>query len=193
MAALQEELTRIKAASVITPARHMEVPTPSSGPVAAPTFVEPAAPPELFASAEPNAPSASAAPPVEPVDLPPPEPELPPATAESPAFAAPVFATAGERRYFGQNIRSALDLEEMLGTKWLNKLGVAILVLGVAFFLAYELQTMRPAGKDAVGFLVGAGLLVSGVVLERREVYRILARAAVGGGWALLFFTTYAP
>src|SRR5439155_9817685 len=49
-----------------------------------------------------------------------------------------------------------------------------------------------PAGKVLVGYLVGAGLLGSGIVFERRERYRILARAGIGGGWALLFFTTYA-
>jgi hypothetical protein len=32
-------------------------------------------------------------------------------------------------------------------TNWLNKLGIFILVLGVAFFLAYQLKILGPAGK----------------------------------------------
>jgi hypothetical protein len=35
-------------------------------------------------------------------------------------------------------------------------------------------------------------MLGGGIWLERRERYRLLGRAGIGGGWALLFFTTYA-
>src|SRR5205807_62548 len=91
-----------------------------------------------------------------------------------------------------QHVKSSLDLEETLGTNWLNKLGIAILVLGVAFFLAYQLKTLGPAGKVLVGYAVGGLLLGAGVWFERHDRYRVLARAGVGGGWALLFFTTYA-
>ncbi len=80
----------------------------------------------------------------------------------------------------------------MLGTNWLNKLGIVLLVLGVAFFLAYELKTFGPAGKVLVGYVTGAVMLGLGIWFERGERYRILARAGIGGGWALLFFTTYA-
>lgn len=89
-------------------------------------------------------------------------------------------------------MRSALDVEERLGTNWLNKLGIMILVLGIAFFLAYQLQTLGPAGKVLVGYVASAALLGSGIYFERSDRYRILARAGIGGGWALLFFTTYA-
>ena len=80
----------------------------------------------------------------------------------------------------------------MLGTNWLNKLGVAMVVLGIAFFLAYQLRTLGPAGKVLVGFATGGVMLAAGIWFDRKERYRILARAGIGGGWALLFFTTYA-
>jgi uncharacterized membrane protein len=83
-------------------------------------------------------------------------------------------------------------MEEMLGANWLNKLGVIILVIGVALFLAYQLKTLGPAGKILVGYVVSAALLIAGLLFEKREPYRILARAGIGGGWALLYFTTYA-
>jgi uncharacterized membrane protein len=89
-------------------------------------------------------------------------------------------------------LKSSLDIEEMLGTNWLNKLGIVILVLGVAFFLAYQLKALGPAGKVLVGFVTAGVMLVAGIWFDRKERYRILARAGVGGGWALLFFTTYA-
>jgi uncharacterized membrane protein len=93
---------------------------------------------------------------------------------------------------FGDRVKSSHDLEERLGTNWLNKLGIGILVLGIAFFLAYELKEFGPAGKIAVGCITALVLLGGGISLERNERYRILSWAGIGGGWALLFFTTYA-
>src|SRR5207245_958973 len=89
-------------------------------------------------------------------------------------------------------LKSSLDMEEMLATNWLNKLGIVILVLGVAFFLAYQLKNLGPAGKVLVGAIISAAMLGTGLWFERSDRYRILARAAIGGGWALLFFVTYA-
>jgi len=88
--------------------------------------------------------------------------------------------------------RKLVNLEETLGTNWLNKLGVVILVIGIALFLAYELSELGPAGKITVGYLVSAVMIGAGIFFERREQWRILARAGIGGGWALLYFTTYA-
>lgn len=93
--------------------------------------------------------------------------------------------------YVAPNLKSVLDLEEILGTNWLNKIGISILVLGIAFFLAYQIRTLGPAGKVLVGYLVATAMLGAGI-FERHERYRVLARADVGGGWALLFFVTYA-
>jgi uncharacterized membrane protein len=108
----------------------------------------------------------------------------------SAAAPPPSFSTPGPS--LADRLKSALDIEEMLGTNWLNKVGVAMLVLGVAFFLAYQLKTLGPAGKVLVGLAASGVLLGAGIWAERHERYRILARAGVGGGWALLFFTTYA-
>jgi len=86
----------------------------------------------------------------------------------------------------------AVSLEERLGANWLNKLGIAILVIGLAFFLAVRLKTMGPGGKVLTGLTISLVLLGGGIWLERKQTYRIFARAGIGGGWALLFFTTFA-
>jgi uncharacterized membrane protein len=104
----------------------------------------------------------------------------------------PSSATAESALSLADRFKSSLDVEEMLGTNWLNKLGIVILVLGVAFFLAYQLKALGPAGKVLVGFVTAAVMLGAGIWFDRRERYRILARAGIGGGWALAFFTTYA-
>jgi len=102
------------------------------------------------------------------------------------------FAATEPERSLADQFKSSLDVEEMLGTNWLNKLGIVILVLGVAFFLAYQLKTLGPTGKVLVGFVTSGVMLGAGVWFDRKARYRILARAGIGGGWALLFFTTYA-
>jgi uncharacterized membrane protein len=126
--------------------------------------------------------------------LPPSTPDrvIPPADTPVPPPPPPRFATVGPASSLADRLKSSLDVEEMLGVNWLNKLGIVILVLGVAFFLAYQLKTLGPAGKVLVGIVTAGVMLGAGIWFDRKERYRILARAGIGGGWALLFFTTYA-
>lgn len=84
------------------------------------------------------------------------------------------------------------SFEEALGTNWLQKLGIVLLVLGVASFGIYELAALGSFGKVVVSYLVAVGLLGGGIFLEKRERYQLLGRTGIGGGWALFFFTTYA-
>ena len=88
--------------------------------------------------------------------------------------------------------RRAFDIEEKLGTNWLSKLGIIILVIGVVFFIAYKLRTMGPLGKDMAGFATSIVLLGGGIFLERKSNYRLLGQTVIGGGWALTYFMTYA-
>ena len=118
-------------------------------------------------------------------------PKTPPSISPE-SIPAPSFAATHIEPSLFERFKSSLDIEEMLGTDWLNKLGIILLVLGVAFFLAYQLREMGPGGKVTVGFVTAGVMLGAGIWLERKDRYRILARAAIGGGWALLFFTAYA-
>ncbi len=131
---------------------------------------------------------------------PPPLPTMPPVSAATatpnapaPPIAPPQFHTLDSKKpAVRSTTKRVLNIEEVLGTNWLNKLGMILVVMGVASFLVYEMRELGAAGKVMVGYLVGAVLLGVGLFFERRERWRILARAAVGGGSALLYFTTYA-
>ncbi len=149
-------------------------------------------------SAKPSKVPSAVSPPIPP-RTPPLPPQAPAAvfarSAESdraPTGLPPSLTPASSAPSVVERLASIRNLEEVLGTNWLNKLGVIILVFGVAFFLAYQVRTLGPAGKIATGCLVAVVMLGAGVFYERRERWRILARAAIGGGWALLFFTAYA-
>ena len=150
---------------------------------------------EIQTRERPSEPVRIVAPPVVvPAPVPAPAPVViaaaPPASAPPPAVAATPPQPTGPT--WSERVRSALDLEQMLGSNWLSKIGVAILVLGVAFFLAWQLRELGPAGKIVVGTVVAAALLGAGIWGERSDRYRILARASLAGGWSLLFFVAYA-
>ena len=134
-----------------------------------------------------------------------PLPVQPEATPPSPTHPArirtpqsvpppPTEATAPheDRPTLHQRLRDVSLLEETLGTNWLNKLGVIMLVLGIALLGIYELGELGPLGKVMLSCVVSGVLLGGGIYLEKNEHYRILGRTGVGGGWALLFFTAYA-
>lgn len=72
------------------------------------------------------------------------------------------------------------------------KFGIVLLVLGFALLGRMALIAMGPGERVALIYAVAAALLGCGVWLETRERYRLIGRAGIGGGWALLFFTTYA-
>ncbi|HET8546465.1 MAG TPA: DUF2339 domain-containing protein [Bryobacteraceae bacterium] len=88
--------------------------------------------------------------------------------------------------------RPARDWEAMIGGNWLNKVGALVLVVGIALFLGYSLTHFGPAGKVSLGFALGISMLASGVLLERDPRWLTFGRGMLGGGWAAIYFTTYA-
>src|SRR5271166_4120248 len=106
--------------------------------------------------------------------------------------AAPLSAFGPPRKTFAERLRSTLPFEELLGMNLFAKIGIVLLVLGFALLGRMALISMGPGQRVALIYAVSAGLLGGGVWLEHKERYRLLGRAGIGGGWALLFFTTYA-
>ena len=84
------------------------------------------------------------------------------------------------------------SIEETVGTNWLPKVGIVLTVLAIARFGIYEFGQIGPFGKVVLSSVLGAVLLIAGILFEMRERYRILGRTGIGGGWAVLFFTSYA-
>jgi uncharacterized membrane protein len=166
--------------------------------LAQPAGARPAAPPVAAAAAAATvaagpAPTTAAYPPGTAAPSPPPPPPMPPSQAAANLTFAQVDAAAqptGPGLF--ARLRSLLKFEELLGTNWMAKIGALILVLGVAFFLAWQLKEVGAAGKVTAGWLVGLALLGVGIFFERKDRYRIIARAAVAAGWAIAFFTAYA-
>jgi hypothetical protein len=109
--------------------------------------------------------------------------------AEPPQLAAITAASTAspERR-----VNSVFSLEETYGRNWPYKLGITLLAIGIVNFWIYELGHAAPVRIVLISYVVATVLLAGGIFLERRERQRIPGHTLIGGGWALLFFTTYA-
>ena len=128
----------------------------------------------------------------QPVTAKPVTPTVAPSTPKALTPSAPPTAARQETAAIADKIRMSGGLEDLLGKNWLNKAGIVLLVMGVAFLLQATLKALGPAGKILLGYASSLALLGVGIWSERFDRYRMLARAGIGGGWALLFFTTYA-
>jgi hypothetical protein len=159
-------------------------PTPQTPPEAKPT--PPPAPPKVIVP--PAVPHTPAMPP------PPPHPAaIPPATSariSTPPPISPLHIPA-PKPTLQQRMRKVSAIEETLGTNWLAKIGVILTVIGVALLGIYELGTLGAAGKACISYAVAIALLGGGIYIEKRERFRLFGRTFIGGGWALLFFSTY--
>lgn len=120
-------------------------------------------------------------------------PEAPPTAAALaiPFAARPVISRPTLRNrmrgYFGEE-----GWEVLVGGSLLNKIGALVLVIGLALFLGYSFTNMPPAGRALTCVGTSWTLLGTGVLLERRQLYRVFARGLIGAGWAGLYVTAYA-
>ncbi|WP_454803773.1 DUF2339 domain-containing protein [Mucilaginibacter phyllosphaerae] len=81
------------------------------------------------------------------------------------------------------------DLEKFIGENLINKIGIAILVLAIGFFVKYAIDNnwVGPVGRVGIGVLCG-GILIA-IAHRMRNSYRAFSSVLVGGGLAVLYFT----
>jgi uncharacterized membrane protein len=80
-----------------------------------------------------------------------PEPKQPP-TAPRPPY--PLVSDAAAH--------TEPDLESRIGSHWLNRIGIAALLIGVSYFLKYAFENnwIGPAGRVTIGLLAGVAVVV---------------------------------
>jgi hypothetical protein len=88
-------------------------------------------------------------------------------------------------------MKSISSIEETLGASWFAILGVIMTVIGLALLGKLALQNLGPSGKSFILYIISLSLLGAGIFLEKRNRYQTLGRVSIGGGWALLFFSTF--
>jgi uncharacterized membrane protein len=81
------------------------------------------------------------------------------------------------------------DLEKFIGENLANKIGIAILVIGIGFFVKYAIDKdwINEIGRVFIGILAGGILL--GIAHRLRESFTAFSSVLVGGGIAILYFT----
>ena len=84
------------------------------------------------------------------------------------------------------------SLETRIGGRWLNRIGIVAVVIGVAFFIKYAFDNnwIGPTGRVVLGIISGLGLVGWGQHLYKK--YRIYAQGLIGGGIAILYVSIFA-
>ncbi len=84
------------------------------------------------------------------------------------------------------------NLEKFIGENLINKIGIAILVIGVAIGAKYSIENnlISPLTRIILGYLTGLGLIGFGIKLKAK--YENYSAVLVSGAIAILYFITFA-
>ncbi len=158
-------------------------PTPATAPARAPAPTPTPAPASVTTPEPVTTPTAVVVPPSTPT------PASPPIAAATPAVAAAAATGAPAAR----KPRESGDLERMIAGRWLNRIGLLAVAVGVAFFLkaAIDNDWIGPGGQVALGLLLGAGLIASTTLFLKRG-YTFFADGITGLGGAVLYLSLWA-
>ncbi len=89
--------------------------------------------------------------------------------------------------------RLRINWEQFMGAKLFAWIGGLALFLGVAFFVKYsfERNLIPPEMRVAIGYVIGIGLLVGGVLVKKRDI-AVLAQTLCATGVLILYAVTFA-
>lgn len=85
--------------------------------------------------------------------------------------------------------RNNPDMERFIGENLISKIGIAILVLGIAFFVKFAIDKDWINETARVGIGVLAGSIVLGVAHKLRANYQAFSSVLVSGGISVYYFT----
>ena len=90
--------------------------------------------------------------------------------------------------------RSSLGLEQRIGARWATWVGIVVILVAAALFLkwAFDNEYLGPAARVGVGVVGGLLMLVSGLLLHRRQDVPYLSEGLAGGGLGCLYLSLFA-
>lgn len=89
-----------------------------------------------------------------------------------------------------QSIRALYpNIEKFIGEQLINKVGIAILIVGIGFFMKYAIDQawLEAIGRIFIGIFASMVLLIVGYFL--RKEYKSFSSVLIGGGFAIFYFT----
>ena len=106
---------------------------------------------------------------------------------ESPTPSTPPMFTAASARVEGS------DLEARIGSHWLNRIGIAAVLIGVSYFLklAFDSNWIGPAGRIAIGLIAGIAVVLWSERFRSRG-YRIFSYSLKAVGIGVLYLSLWA-
>ena len=109
-------------------------------------------------------------------------------SSPTPLTTATVNATVAESGW-EKWLRNNPDLEKFIGENLINKIGITVLVLGIAFFVKYAIDQnwIKEAGRVGIG--IGCGIVLIALAHYLRNSYRSFSSVLAGGGIAVFYFT----
>ncbi|MBS1598166.1 MAG: DUF2339 domain-containing protein [Bacteroidetes bacterium] len=117
-----------------------------------------------------------------------PEKPAPVTDIKQPAYTPPppVERTQG---WFEKWLHDNPDIEKFIGENLINKIGIAVLVLGIAFFVKYAIdqEWINKVGRVCIGLF--CGIILTALAHRLRKNYHSFSSVLVGGGLSVFYFT----
>ena len=87
--------------------------------------------------------------------------------------------------------KAAFNWEKFIGENLINKIGIAILIIGVGIGAKYSIDNdlISPLTRVILGYLIGLGLL--GIGMKLKAKFTNFSAVLVSGAMAILYFITY--
>ncbi len=84
------------------------------------------------------------------------------------------------------------ELEAKIGGKWLNRIGILAVIIGMGFFIKYAFDNdwIGETGRVVLGIIIGLALIGWGEYLKKK--YKVYSQGVVGGGIAILYISIFA-
>ena len=125
---------------------------------------------------------------------PPASPDLPLTPAPEPKLTHQRAPTPAPPPVFSSPIRTgADDLESRIGSHWLNRVGIAAVLIGVSFFLnyAFENNWIGPSARVVIGLFAGIAIVLWSERFRKRG-YDIFSYSLKAVGIGVLYLSLWA-
>jgi uncharacterized membrane protein len=117
----------------------------------------------------------------------------PPPLATPPVARTLTIADIPSRPVVSTPAKPEGDLESRIGSHWLNRIGIAAVLIGVAYFLkfAFDNNWIGPAGRVSIGLLAGIAVVVWSERF-RLHGYKVFSHSLKAVGIGVLYLSLWA-
>lgn len=86
------------------------------------------------------------------------------------------------------------SLENVIGTRWIGRIGMLAVIFGIAFFLKYSFDNklIGETGRIILGIFWGICFIGFGEYFQKKKNWNIYGQIFTGGGITILYFSIYA-